>query len=265
MRTHVLLSLGAFLALPTTLRGLRPLSMQFRGSPLLVNSRMLRSRAGDSKEKEYVEVEIIDTKKRKKVAIDDVYEPRPSIEPAGLLGFAKRAADSVVGGVAKLFGRDEESMRRKQRTAAFNAEIDRAVQGTGLVGGMLGRLAKSMGGAMINTLAEGVEKMENVKNQVENLLNENSESAAALGQPVQLFHAISTSAHSTNINGKSVDNIVMIIPVQGSRSSGQVQVVASSNGGKEMTLKEVVLQLDTGRVIEVPVRPTPTMGKIIDV
>lgn len=214
-------------------------------------------------------MEIIDnTKKKGTSRANDTYTKKPaaSEKPTGILGFVQQTAQSAIGGIAKLLGRDEESMKRKQRTAAFNAEIDRALQGSGLVGGLFGRLAKTVGGAMINTIAEGAESMQNVRMQVEDLLQADSACRDALGGTMQLYPPMTTSASSVIVNGKAKKNVVMIMPVQGARASGQVRVIASGGeSSKDMVLDEVVLQLSTGRVIDVATRGRPGGGKIIDI
>jgi hypothetical protein len=218
----------------------------------------------NSKDKDYIDVEVIDNTKKKKNERTAEDVGSDSSSAPGFLGLAQRTAQTAVRGLTKLFGRDEETLRRKERTAKLDSEIDRAFQNSGVLGGLMGKVMKTVGGMVINNIADAARDIEEVRMQVEELIENDPACKASLGSGIQVYPPMSTSSSSMSVNGRVQKTIILLMPVQGSAGSGQVQV-ASSGGKDAISIDEVVLQLSSGRVINVPTRRRAGKGTIIDV
>ena len=71
-------------------------------------------------------------------------------EPVSQKGFLEGIADKAL----KFIGMDEESRERRENKRQMNAEIDKALRGTGLMGGLVGSLIKSVSGAMVDQISQ---------------------------------------------------------------------------------------------------------------
>lgn len=270
MRTaKFILSFGTMIAFPALIRSLHGAPSSRIRRLMLPSCRPLayhRSTARfnrKEKDAEYIDVEIIDNTKKEKQRKPEESRKEPS-EP-GFLGLAKSTAKFAVNKLSKLFGRDEESMKKKERTAAFNTEIDRAFQNTGLIGGMMGRAVKLVGGMVMNNLAESMKDIEQVRSDIADLIGLDSSSCTALGGTYQVYIPIASSSSTSVINGRKTKRMQLIMPVQGSLDNGQIEVIASATDGEAVEIEEAVLQLSSGRTIRVPTKRAPGKGTIIDV
>lgn len=244
----ILLSLGSIVMFPSVARSFRASGMRINRLHLLGSRRLLQT-SGKDKDKNFIDVEIIDNTKKGKGRTIDV--PKENNDESGIFGFVKKTAQSAATGLTKLLGRDEETLRRKERTKVMNAEIDRAFKGHGILGGIMGKAAKMVGGMVVNSIADSVRDMEQVRSRVEDMVMQDSECRAALGSSLQVYPPMSTSSSMMRVNGRVQKVITMMMPVQGSAGAGHIQVTASASNSDTLLIDEAIVRLSTGRSITV--------------
>ena len=148
-------------------------------------------------------------------------------EPEGGGGF--------LGGLAKTFGfgkTDEEKALEKQKKQMDNA-IDEVFKGGGLVGGLMGSLAKGVVGAAGKMFAETQGDMDSVLRAIENRLRDR------LGDDVQCSMPMQQMYSSSNINGNVVKQVQLVTSASGSRGSGVVRATASIDGAGNVAIQSL--------------------------
>lgn len=148
-------------------------------------------------------------------------------EPEGGGGF--------LGGLAKTFGfgkTDEEKALEKQKKQMDNA-IDEVFKGGGLVGGLMGSLAKGVVGMAGKAFAETQNDMDSVLRAIENRLRDR------LGDDVQCAMPMQQMYSSSNINGNVVKQVQLVTQAQGSRGSGVVRATASIDGAGNVSINSL--------------------------
>ena len=148
-------------------------------------------------------------------------------EPEGGGGF--------LGGLAKTFGfgkTEEEKALEKQKKQMDNA-IDEVFKGGGLVGGLMGSLAKGVVGAAGTMFAETQGDMDSVLRAIENRLRDR------LGDDVQCSMPMQQMYSSSNINGQVMKQVQLVTSAQGSRGSGVVRATASIDGAGNVSIQSL--------------------------
>ena len=148
-------------------------------------------------------------------------------EPEGGGGF--------LGGLAKTFGlskTDEEKALEKQKKQMDSA-IDEVFKGGGLVGGLMGSLAKGVVGMAGKAFAETQGDMDSVLRAIENRLRDR------LGDDVQCSMPMQQMYSSSNINGNVVKQVQLVTQAQGSRGSGVVRATASIDGAGNVAIQSL--------------------------
>jgi len=148
-------------------------------------------------------------------------------EPEGGGGF--------LGGLAKTFGfgkTDEEKALEKQKKRMDNA-IDEVFKGGGLVGGLMGSLAKGVVGMAGKAFAETQGDMDSVLRAIENRLRDR------LGDDVQCAMPMQQMYSSSNINGNVVKQVQLVTSASGSRGSGVVRAAASIDGAGNVSIQSL--------------------------
>ena len=253
-----------FVMLPRAVRAFRVSNSRIHRQWLYPTQRYLGSGDYDksNKEKKFVEVEFIDNTKHKKKNSDlhrddTLNNENPENSSSSLFGMVQNTAKSAVEGITKFFGRDEESLRRKEQAAKMNAEIDRAFAHSGILGGVLKSVVKMVGGRMMNSMADTARDMETIRTQVEGLIQSNLECQKHLGSPVRTYPATNFSSSTVDINGKTENKIVLVLPAQGTKATGRVEVTASMQNGKTIIMDSARLVLSSGQEIDL----TTTSGR----
>ena len=138
-------------------------------------------------------------------------------------------------GLARTFGfgkTDEEKALEKQKKQMDNA-IDEVFKGGGLVGGLMGSLAKGVVGAAGKMFAETQGDMDSVLRAIENRLRDR------LGDDVQCSMPMQQMYSSSNINGNVVKQVQLVTSAQGSRGSGVVRATASIDGAGNVSINSL--------------------------
>lgn len=119
----------------------------------------------------------------------------------------------LFGGLARTlgFGKTEEEKRLERQQAQIGKEIDEVFKGGGLVGSMVGALAKGAIGMVGKAFAEGQADMDNVLRSMERAL------AAQLGDGVQCDPPMQQMYSSSNINGRVTKQVQLVTSARGSR------------------------------------------------
>ena len=156
---------------------------------------------------------------------------------------------SISTGLMKMFGQDEESKRRKAQKAELNRGIDEMFKGTGLAGGIMAGIAKKVGGAVMDSLKDGMSAIAEVQSRVQQAV----ELDGSLGSNVRIGMHIQQSSSTMNLNGIVTKNVSLVFPVEGSRGRGQVQCDASISGSdnSDVNFRSIVLITADGRQINV--------------
>ena len=140
-----------------------------------------------------------------------------------------------LNGLAKTFGfgkTDEEKALEKQKKQMDNA-IDEVFKGGGLVGGLMGSLAKGVVGAAGKMFAETQGDMDSVLRAIENRLRDR------LGDDVQCSMPMQQMYSSSNINGNVVKQVQLVTQAQGSRGAGVVRATASIDGAGNVSIQSL--------------------------
>jgi len=140
-----------------------------------------------------------------------------------------------LGGLAKTFGfgkTDEEKALEKQKKQMDSA-IDEVFKGGGLVGGLMGSLAKGVVGAAGKMFAETQGDMDSVLRAIENRLRDR------LGDDVQCSMPMQQMYSSSNINGNVVKQVQLVTSASGSRGSGVVRATASIDGAGNVSIQSL--------------------------
>ena len=140
-----------------------------------------------------------------------------------------------LGGLARTFGfgkTDEEKALEQQKKQMDNA-IDEVFKGGGLVGGLMGSLAKGVVGAAGKMFAETQGDMDSVLRAIENRLRDR------LGDDVQCSMPMQQMYSSSNINGNVVKQVQLVTSASGSRGSGVVRATASIDGAGNVSIQSL--------------------------
>ena len=140
-----------------------------------------------------------------------------------------------LGGLAKTFGfgkTDEEKALEKQKKQMDSA-IDEVFKGGGLVGGLMGSLAKGVVGAAGKMFAETQGDMDSVLRAIENRLRDR------LGDDVQCSMPMQQMYSPSNINGNVVKQVQLVTSASGSRGSGVVRATASIDGAGNVSIQSL--------------------------
>ena len=140
-----------------------------------------------------------------------------------------------LGGLARTFGfgkTDEEKALEQQKKQMDNA-IDEVFKGGGLVGGLMGSLAKGVVGAAGKMFAETQGDMDSVLRAIENRLRDR------LGDDVQCSMPMQQMYSSSNINGNIVKQVQLVTSASGSRGSGVVRATASIDGAGNVAIQSL--------------------------
>ena len=155
-------------------------------------------------------------------------------------------------GLAKLFGQDEASLKKKEQKKQINTAIDKMMEGTGLTGKLLGGIMKGVGGMVAEGLANQQVDMQSVNDLIVSTLENDDECSRLLGRGIGIQQVFSSSSSSSSINGVSSKQLNLGMIVSGSQDSASVQASASSGDGKELYLTALTLQFQsTGKIIRV--------------
>jgi len=140
-----------------------------------------------------------------------------------------------LGGLARTFGfgkTDEEKALEQQKKQMDNA-IDEVFKGGGLVGGLMGSLAKGVVGAAGKMFAETQGDMDSVLRAIENRLRDR------LGDDVQCAMPMQQMYSSSNINGNVVKQVQLVTSASGSRGTGVVRATASIDGAGNVAIQSL--------------------------
>jgi len=140
---------------------------------------------------------------------------RSQEEPADDGGF--------LGGLAKTFGfgKSEAKKERERQEKAISREIDEVFKGGGLVGSMMGAMAKGVVGMVGSAFAETKNDMDAVLATMEGAL------ASRLGDDVRCDAPMQQMYSSSNINGRVTKQVQLVTSARGSKGVGTVRCVAT--------------------------------------
>ena len=222
--------------------------------------RGLRKLKISSKPDNYIDAEIVgDENKLQK------YESSP------------KKSNPIVNKFLELIGQDDASKEKKKRNEAMNTMIDKAFEGTGLIGGAVKGIFKGVA----NMVADGMttamgdislvqdavkEKLEQsrlLSSEAKNFLSSKSVNKhfcisfifssviSTFGSVISCGPPMQTMTSSININGNVKKSLNLVIPIQGSSSGGFARVVAEIDSTGEVQLQQLVVQTNDGRSINV--------------
>lgn len=156
----------------------------------------------------------------------------------------------IFGGLAKLLGRDEASIKKREQRQELNTALDRMFEGTGIAGGLMKSMLKGVGGMMSDMLTETANDLQSIQSMVTSYLEDDSNVGSYLGDNIICSAPISSSSSSSSINGRVSKSYAYIMQVQGRNNAGTVQVQATSEG-ERIVVTQLVFQGVDGRVVTV--------------
>jgi len=131
------------------------------------------------------------------------------------------------------FGKTEEEKALEKQKKQMDSAIDEVFKGGGLVGGLMGSLAKGVVGAAGKMFAETQGDMDSVLRAIENRLRDR------LGDDVQCSMPMQQMYSSSNINGQVMKQVQLVTSAQGSRGSGVVRATASIDGAGNVSIQSL--------------------------
>lgn len=156
----------------------------------------------------------------------------------------------LLGGLKSLFGgREETALEKQQRKVG--AEIDEAFKGGGLVGSMMGALAKGVVGMAGKAFAETRQDMDATLRAVERALADRFGADVACDPPMQQAYS------SSSINGRVTKQIQLVCRARGSKGGGVVRAAVSVDGNGTVDIQS--LDVDGSAV-----SPGPRGGGVAD-
>ena len=162
----------------------------------------------------------------------------------------------LLDGIAKFFGKKEETALEKQQKA-MSREIDQVFKGTGILGSVIGGLAKGVAGMASTMMAETAQDMDAALRAVERRL------AARLGDDVVCDAPFQQAYSSSSFNGQVSKQIQGVTRARGAKGEGTVRFVAVIDGSGRVDIQS--LDLEGAPVSGAPSLRDKDKGVIIDV
>lgn len=172
-------------------------------------------------------------------------------------GFLESIADKAL----KFIGMDEESRERRENKRKVNREIDNALRGTGLVGGLIGSLMKSVTGTMMDQISQQNKDTEKLRDHAMRIAMRDNDVVQMLGNNIECGGPFSQGTHMVQVNNRMRKKMHVGFVLEGSRSEGELDVEAVVIDD-EMKIKSVMFRV-SGYQKELKVDDKPDV--IIDV
>jgi len=143
-------------------------------------------------------------------------------------------ANKLTSGISRFQEQKAKNAKKAQQKREINSLIDKAFEGSGLMGGLVGNIVKGIGGIVAESLSETADDYGMVQVQIQNQLRNSPKASAALGEIIALGFPISSQSSSTNINGD--------------RGEGQVTAQGSIDGGQRIFWRSLQLRTKDGPI-----------------
>lgn len=176
----------------------------------------------------------------------------------------------LASGVANLFkSKDSKKNTESERPSVFRSkekepksEIDRFIDqefaGAGPMMKLVGAGLKGIAKVVEGGLQEQQRDVAEVKDSVERLLRFDSTAIGALGDEIRVGQPFSQASYSSSVNGVTLKNVQLGMPVQGSHGQAIVSVQAQQKDSK-LELTKIVLQVN-GRQLDISTSGGPFSG-----
>jgi hypothetical protein len=164
---------------------------------------------------------------------------------------------SKIGKAAKkflptnIFGTEEEKTklaRKKEYRDQVSGGLDSMLKDAPLALRMMGKLVSplvsSMASTLADTMAEQQRTTEGVMDDAREYLMGDPAVSQLLGGSIQLGPPFSQSSSSSNINGQMNTRLELVMPIQGSKGSGTVRLLATQDGISQLQLEAGGRRLD---------------------
>mmetsp|Transcript_26929 Transcript_26929/g.36982 ORF Transcript_26929/g.36982 Transcript_26929/m.36982 type:complete len:310 (-) Transcript_26929:6501-7430(-) len=197
---------------------------------------------------DYIDVEVVDEGGSKKEKSDPLQE-NSLLKPIGnIIDTAKQKLSSLISNVAESVGikrktaeSDYDTLQSRKSSSELkrlNAEVDSVFANTGLFGGLMKQMVKSVGSTIFEGLAEANRDVDSVKRSVQFILNNDQSFRTAFGSGAFTLLAptqTSMSSSTMSVNGRSQQRkmLQLVIPVEAAASgkTGMVEVQAAFDSG----------------------------------
>ena len=138
-------------------------------------------------------------------------------------------------GLAKTFGfgKTEEEKAALAQKKQMDGAIDEVFKGGGLVGGLMGSIAKGVVGMAGKALAGAQGDMDAVLRAIEARLRDRLGDDVRCSAPMQQMYS------SSNMNGNVVKLVQLVTSAQGSRGGGVVRATASIDGAGNVDIQSL--------------------------
>lgn len=194
---------------------------------------------------DFIDAEIIDNKSSSSPSSLSKDKPNKGII-SSIFNFGK-----------KLIGKDNDNSKlsvldkkKREQKAQMNGMIDEMTKGTGLVGGIFGRVLKGVGGIITEQLAEASKDQTIIQDAIINKLSISLIASSKLGSNIASGFPLQSSSSTVNVNGNVQKSFSQVIQVQGSRGVGTVQAVGSVDSNGTIKFNQLLFQDSTSAITD---------------
>lgn len=167
-------------------------------------------------------------------------------------GFLSRIGKAAKNLLPKnLFGNEEEKNKlarkkeyRDEVSGGLEAMLKDAPLGVRMMGKLITPLVSSLASNLADAMAEQQRTTEGIMDDARAYLKGDPSVSALLGEAIQLGAPFSQSTSSSSINGQTQTRVELAMPVQGSRGSGTVRLLATQDGIAQLQLDASGRRLD---------------------
>lgn len=211
---------------------------------VLASSTLYRGKYTKSKnDDDVIEAEIVGEKKgMKSESMEDGND-----KSHGFLDGVMKKAGTLVGGFIRktkeVLKMDEESVKKREQEKLLNQTVDRALQGTGIFGSIMGGIMKQGLKIAAEAAAENSKDISVIQDSVKFILENDKKVKEAVGSAPECSSPFAIMVNSSSINGrKSFKRYQLSFNVTGSKGLPAVASVNATVDDGEIDIEKIYLR-----------------------
>ena len=166
----------------------------------------------------------------------------------GPLKTKRGLVQTVMDGLARLFGRDKRSIEQRERRRQIDTAVNRVFEGSGLLGTLMGVVVKRVGYMVTSMMEENANDLGNIQSKIVSSLGSDSACSSFLGDDIQCSAPTQLASSSSSINGVKSRTYLCVMEVNGTHNSGRVRVKAKIGSDGILRISELTFQGTDGRL-----------------
>ena len=155
---------------------------------------------------------------------------------------------TVMDGLARIFGQDKKSIERRKRRRQIDSAVNRVFEGTGLLGTLISGIVKRVGYMITSMMEESADDLSKIQTKIVSSLSSDSACSSFLGDDIQCSAPTQLASSSSSINGVKSRSYLCVMEVSGTRNSGRVGVEAKIGSDGILRISELTFQGTDGRL-----------------